>query len=224
MPKRRQTFDTRVKKVVKRYAETKFHDYIPSWTSGAGAQAGDVHSIPINAVLQGSANNQRVGDEVDFTSLTIRGVSKSVDDTAGSVTPTLNWRIIVFRDLMPNGVAPGSADVMFETGAAGFLSYHPRWENRRRFSIISDVVVRHSMHTYHNGTNAQTEGDQLGFQIPISRRDASFKSKFKDSSPDAGAFGKNAVFILVYADPVFGADQETSASLYLNCRMTYKDV
>lgn len=86
----------------------------------------------LNPLSQGTANGTRVGDQVRFTDLDVRLTLYN--------TPTNTaWvRIMIIKDMQPNGAAPTLANLLSDTGG-GVVSFR-NLDYGKRFRVYADRV------------------------------------------------------------------------------------
>lgn len=113
------------------------HKFVDTLVSAAGATAGLVS--PLSLVAQGVTENQREGDKIKATHLSIKFI------LAPSSTQSFleTFRFIVFKDKVSNGVVPTAAQLLQDTSAGvnqAFSHYNP--DNcPSRFHILMDKLL-----------------------------------------------------------------------------------
>lgn len=83
--------------------EVKHLDYV--FTAVEMSDSGSVgNTLLVNGLAQGTTSFTRIGDEVNFTSIQVRGtISHQLNNPALNHSPT--YRLIIVRDMQPNGAA-----------------------------------------------------------------------------------------------------------------------
>lgn len=114
--------------------ETKSYDLLVSAGGTGITNTGTLYRLTLN-LAQGTASNQRVGQEIHMTSLTMRGILAT-----GSLSAPQQVRMITLIDKEMDGVLPVVSDVI-ETygGTTDFYSPY-NMDNRGRFHILEDKV------------------------------------------------------------------------------------
>lgn len=122
-----------VKKII-RMEELKHVDTIIS-SIAAASDPGVAQTILLNGLSQGNSNLTRVGDEVMYTSIQVKGFVNSDTDmiTLGAVV-----RMIVFWDKSPNGVAPTAANLLDNSVITTYVNAPYNSDYYKRFKILYD--------------------------------------------------------------------------------------
>jgi len=115
--------------------ETKILD--TSFASAAIDQTGTVQII--SAVAQGLNYTDRIGDSIKLQHIRYSGYFQV---SAAALSSAL--RVIIFRDLYQQGVAPTTAQVLQNVGAQDAINQPKNWLLRDRFSILYDEVFNFS--------------------------------------------------------------------------------
>lgn len=100
-----------------------------TYTASNAASSGSF--ILLNGLSQGSAQDNRIGDQAHMNSIRVRMQTSAIDATN-------TMRLIVFLDKAPKGVAPTQSELLETSviGPAVFAFTNP--DNKERFTILYD--------------------------------------------------------------------------------------
>lgn len=106
--------------------------------AGTNVNTSGVFTI-LNACIQGTDFDERVGRKIIVKSVQIRGriqTEPSLAGTATVATGSQQCRMILFVDMQPNGAAPAVTDLLTNATPQAMLNLN----NRDRFRILRDKV------------------------------------------------------------------------------------
>lgn len=126
-----RSVNRKVKKIEKRQ-ELKHIDTTYSVAMVSDPIAANI--LLLNGMMQGLPNTNRVADRVTFTSIQIRGLIDASSNVAGKTA----WRLIVFRDIAPNGLAPGANNLLDVTTITSYFNAPYNQDFSDRFRVIMD--------------------------------------------------------------------------------------
>jgi len=110
----------------------------------------------LNAMVLGTAYNDRIGRRIQIKSVYIRGIvgAEAALTTISSpiVSPAFLTRCIVFVDEQPNGAAPGITDLLFEATACSQLN--PVYRDRFRVLADKQYAIGRMIYDTTNGVGA----------------------------------------------------------------------
>jgi hypothetical protein len=175
--------------------ETKFLDYIV--LSGSMPSATGVYYL--SGLAQGLDISNRVGD-----SIKLQGIHIGFQMGISNATTVGVARIIIFRDLENQGVAPVWADVMSSTGYPYEIA-PVNYLNRNRFSILFDESTAIQPIAY-TGTMKEASIPHTGH------------IKYRGITSAVGSAAEGSVFALVWA-----ASMSAQPSFGLVVRFLYTD-
>lgn len=155
----------------------------------------------MNGIIQGTDYNERLGDEVIITSISLRMLLET-GDASGS--DNFNYfRILIIKDTQHfnSGSPPAVGDVLDFT-STNYLMSLPNWVNRKRFKFLYD-----KMHFVGQaiGEDLSLDNYGLGF-VPQKYIKANLKmhlkTNYSGTSNGPAAISKNAIWILIITDSV----------------------
>lgn len=177
----------------------------------------------LNNLSQGVTNITRIADRATFTSIQIRAI---ISFDPALLTNSANWRVIVFRDLQPNGAACLLENILDLSVITAPIYAPYNNDYTERFRIISDKrgVV--------NPNHLQVWNDVAGVNTGASKGVVSVKYNFRwqlgfitnyglGNAGTIADISKNAVYICALSDQTIASTfgpQFTGGS-----RMYFKD-
>lgn len=182
--------------------EKKFNDYSISATS---VPYDNMLFSNMSALTQGTADGQRIGDQIKVTNLQLR---YSIFHNA-AFAGTIRWRIIMFVDTQANGVLPAWSDVL-EGGAASMESFNNS-VNARRFIKLYDRVK----YTNPTGTGNNEINYTVNKSIP-----KGIKVEYKTNAGTYADITTNSIWLMVFCDQPVAGSPGTFAS---HVRVRYID-
>lgn len=170
----------------------------------------------LNATVQGTAADQRVGNQVKEVGLRIKGMIMQTSATPSDVCSCV--RVLVFRDRDGVGSTPSIADVLEYNSSPANIGSPVKWSNRKRFAILLDQTI---------ALQAQSSVAAAAVAcspVDIDLRGSDFDNTltYNASSLDAGSLLSGAVYCVMFychmaQDPVSGASPKfvgTSSFFY----------
>lgn len=185
-------------------AATYIDDAFEQDTTGAGAGY-----VCINQIVQGNTGITRIGNKYTITKMEIKMSLKLVGTNKYNST-----RVLVVRDLFPNGVAPSLSDIVISLGIGTALNFESCRNpyHTERFKILYDRV-------YDMDSDFK---DQINVRM-------NFKSKInvqcQASNGNVADISHGAVYIIAGSQEYAGAAGATTS---VNCklvtaRLTFRD-
>ncbi len=148
--------------------EQKFVDYSYGQTAiataNAGAEADPVTALSLNAVAQGTTQNQRVGKRIKMKSIMVRGTVMLVSQANLTVLPNGYTAVVALvMDKQTNGAQLNSEDVY---AAATHVEHAFRdLEHSHRFKVLKRQVFQMNCpNVSYDGTNMELGGNNIGFE------------------------------------------------------------
>jgi len=133
-----------VKKIVKNMSETKFHNYSPA----GGSVVGTVNPQAVTTILQGTQDDQRIGDEITLKTINLRyHIEASINAVSND-----NVRVLMIQWF--DTTAPTSTQILANPATGpGVVSYYYYDSFRRgnRMKVLYDKT--HSISETQGGTS-----------------------------------------------------------------------
>jgi len=99
---------------------------------------GSTTNFLLNASLQGTGSDQRIGNQVKESGLRLKGMIMHMSTVAGEICNCV--RIVVVRDHDNKSVLPLASDVFENSSAPECIGSLVKWSNRKRFTFVYDQV------------------------------------------------------------------------------------
>lgn len=178
-------------------------------------------TILLNGFVQGNANSTRIGDQVTSTSIQMKG-NITMPSVATITTPT-TWRIIVFRDMQSNGVAPTAAMLLDVSTITHYYIAPYNSDYTHRFRVIFDkrgTINPNYVGTFNVATGVTTAQSQTIQKISFKRRIGFSVYNGLGNAGTIADIAKNAIYVLLISDIPTGSGPPT---LEAGFRYNYKD-
>lgn len=216
-----KSLDRRIKKIQNRQ-ELKHVDVLFNAIEMGSDSTSAAYTL-LNPLTIGNTNLTRIGDKASFTSIQIRA---TITAAAAAIASPVTWRIIVVRDMQPNGATPTPANLL-DTSVITALVHAPyNNDYTERFRVISDkkgVInpFRNRAWTDTAGSNVVTEVGRIGIKYNL-RWQLGFATNYGLANGGTIAdISKNAVFFLAMSDQTLASD--LGPTITGGSRMYFKD-
>ena len=201
-----------VREIVRKYdpSETKYVDITTTVSTPLALSQNTPQVLLLNAVGQGSGDNQRIGTRIKNMYLRI---AFSLYQNSGATNA--NFRVVVFQDSQTNGSVPTAAELFDTTTVLSAFNN----ETRGRFRILRDYLVAV------NNLNSNNDAALQKWHIPLDKLPLN-QSEYTGSGTTSAALIKGGIYFLVMADQAVTASYATGSGrsgLEYHCRFCYKD-
>lgn len=214
-----------VQKHVKKIIRTEELNHVDIFINNVAmlSNPSTAQTILLNPLQQGNNNDQRVGDEVMFTSIQIKGYVLSDKD---AVSGGQECRIIAFWDKSPNGVAPTAANLLDNSVIIDYVNAPYNQNYYTRFKILYDK--RFNLNAQLGATYTTGATDTLTSVYPVTMSlefRKSFNKKTNYGLSNMGTIAdiaRGACYLLILSTVASGTNQEPT--LRAGVRMIFKDL
>lgn len=185
-----------IQRYLRKHAERKFFDSTVSQTTNT---TWDVNALS-QPIVQGVGGGNRIGDNITYTSLLVKGRYQINPLAAASGT---NMRLVIVLDKMNDGIAPIFSDLFVNNGMDS--TYSPQQIKEKRFTILHDKVSNVAV----GGITTIT----MNLRIAL-RQTAAYNA----TTNVVGANGKNSMWLFS------AADDANKPSLNMNFQIEFTDI
>lgn len=212
-----KSLDKRVKAINKK-EEVKHKDFLfASDYMASGPGAGQM--LLLNGLVQGDTNLTREGNKVYITSIQI----KAVIITNVLLTSATEYRIIVFRDNFPNGVAPTAGSLLDINIITAYLyaPYNAKYQTRYKILYDKRGVSNPSVHLVEGAGPTVTSVIQKKISIQLKRKLGFIANYGLGNAGTIADITHGAIYILLLSNRTIGdADGPTFLG---GSRVNFKD-
>jgi len=186
-------------------AATYVDDALEQDTTGAGAGF-----VCVNQIVQGTTGITRIGNKYTITKMELKFALKLVGTNKYNST-----RVLLVRDLFPNGLAPALSDIVISLGigtALNFQSFQNPYHTER-FKIMHDKV-------YDMDSDFK---DQINFTFAIRKR---INVQCQASNGNIADISHGAVYLIAGSQEYAGAAGITTSvnCKLVSCRIKFRDI
>ncbi len=204
----------------KKFIDTGVAVALTAPSNAAGMEVNPGSTTPVNAMVQGNGNQQRVGRQIREQYLQLKGtitVPAQTNQVVADIQP--NVCIWVVRDNQSNGLQADSEDCFENPFGSSALACQPlrNKDFGPRFTVLaSRKLLLKAPPIVYDGTNIEQAGSHLDFTINIPLKNR--KTTYSETTATFLGMQTGAINIFACAN-----DISTAPVLTYICRMTYTD-
>jgi len=166
-------------------ANQKYFDVTKAATTVAAA--GTIMSDSLNAMAQGAAETQRIGNRIKLTSVHLRGKVILPPSALTAVEDTV--RILILLDRQANGAAPAVTDVLTTADYRAFNNMN----NKGRFQTLVDETIDLC---YQTGVNATPAYAAVSKSFMMNKKGLGISLMYSTSTPGIADVRTNNIVVL----------------------------